>query len=290
VLEHVFQHDHTSALRRPACAVCPSWRAAIDINAHVRQAYCDVADVRLLRNFTGLKSVIIDEVDFFGRLMRQRQQRRWALPHQQQPHIPQPFIPSDPINRRSTVGSSTAITTSSSAGRRSRRHLQQTPLAQDLAGLGRLGMFGPPHLDLAPLAQLPGLQDITLRCIHLVKQLPLHAEHLTHVTSLTLHRMHTLQKKRVDDLPRALLPLRNLRRLGLIGEGKADAVGACIVHNLSAGHASTQAAAAYGMPLPVSSQGRSSRLQAYGEAARALTLHPCLLLQGCCCLAPATQR
>jgi hypothetical protein len=218
VLQHVLQHDPTTALRRPARAVCSSWRAAV--NAHVQQAYCDVADVALLQNFTGLKSVIIDEVDFFGRLMRQRQQRRWALPKQQQPQIPQPFIPLDPIS--STTVSSTTTISSSSISHRPTRPLRQTPLAQHLADLGRIEIFNPPDLDLAPLEQLPGLQDVTLRCIHLVRRLPLHTEHLGHVTSLTLQQMHTTTgTRRVDGLPEALLQLHNLRRLALIGEEEA---------------------------------------------------------------------
>jgi hypothetical protein len=92
------------------------------------------------------------------------------------------------------------------------------PLAQNLADLGRLEIFGPPNLDLSPLLQLPGLQDVTLRCIHLVTRLPLHTVHLRHVTSLTLQQMHTFGQQRVNALPVALVPMRKLRRLALIGE------------------------------------------------------------------------
>jgi hypothetical protein len=165
----------------------------------VQQAYCDVGDVPLLRGFTGLRSVTIDEVDLLGRFMCQIQQRNWAIPQQQQP-----VVPGDPLQPSAAL-----IQISSGRSRRRRRRMP---------GAQHLDVFGPRYLDLAPLQQLPGLQDVTLRCIHLIKRLPLHTVHLVHVTSLTLHQKHSFGRQRVDDLPTALLPLRKLRRLVLIGE------------------------------------------------------------------------
>jgi hypothetical protein len=216
VLKHVFQDDPTTALRRPARAVCRSWRAAI--NAHVRQAYCDVSDVPLLQSFTGLTSVIIDDMDLRGRIMRQYQQRFWANHEQQQSQVPQHFIPSDPLAPPAHPHKSIRSSSSRQQGRRGRM-----PLDQPLADLGRLEISNPPVLDLSPLEQLPGLQDVTLRCLHLVRRLPLHTEHLGHVTSLTLHQMHTTtQTRRVDNLPKALLQLQGLRRLALVGEDEQE--------------------------------------------------------------------
>jgi hypothetical protein len=145
---------------------------------------------------------------------------------------------------------------------RARQRLQQRLWAQARSSsptssrrLPRLtDAFPAPHGDLSPLAALPGVQAVTLRCLPLLAhKFRQQAAHLTHLTSLTLHNLpYPSEKIRLKGIHRALSALTQLKALTLI-HMPADVIEqALLAPRLTPPPAATTAAAQEGDPEPAS--------------------------------------
>jgi Leucine-rich repeat (LRR) protein len=91
---------------------------------------------------------------------------------------------------------------------------QDNPVTMDYT---RVRGFPAPRGDLSPLAALPGVQAVTLRCLPLLtRNFQQQAAHLTHLTSLTLHQPQYEDIAPFKSLREALSALPQLKALALI--------------------------------------------------------------------------
>jgi hypothetical protein len=143
----------------------------------ITQLCCDIDQLHRIGKLLGLRHVVVEGAASKMRGRRHMQQRLWAQ----------------------------ARLSSSSASR---------GVSQELP---EVDILPAPRADLSPLAALPGVQAVTLRCLTLLtRNFQQQAAYLTHLTSLTLHHPFGICGLQMEGVPEALSALTQLKALTLI--------------------------------------------------------------------------
>jgi Leucine-rich repeat (LRR) protein len=197
----------------------------------ITQLCCDIDELPRLGKFLNLRHVVVEGAAVRMRGRQSMQQRLWA-------HA-----------RLSSKGPNRDVN-------------QKLP---------RLEALPASRGNLSPLAALPGVQAVTLRCLPLLTANFLQqAAHLTHLTSLTLHNPLGERGVQMLQLPEALSALTQLKALTLIRV--SDLARKALLG--PAAPLGTPAAAGHSHPPPSSSKAPT------GSRAQPATSVPCPWLAG----------